>query len=279
MKTALKYPGSKSALAEQIIQQFPTHKVYLEPYFGSGAVFFKKPPSYMETINDLDGRIVNFFKVCRDYPDELAMAINLTPYARSEYESIKEDHAGENIKETDDPIENARRFAVRCNQSFGGTTSAPVGWRHSKVSTGPNCPQLWIKIPKTIIEIAKRLKYAQIENKDAVKLIEDYKTSEVLIYADPPYLSDTRGKRLYFYEMGSVNEHERLLLSLLSHPGSVILSGYDSDLYNDMLPDWSKIKMQAFDAIGKKRTEVLWLNFEPASQIGMAELMGKDKGR
>ncbi len=72
MNTILKYPGSKWRIADWIIEHFPAHKVYCEPFFGSGAVFFNKPPLYIETINDIDGDVVNLFRICREYPDELA---------------------------------------------------------------------------------------------------------------------------------------------------------------------------------------------------------------
>ena len=85
MNAILKYPGGKWRIAEWIISYFPEHKVYLEPFFGSGACFFNKQPSYIETINDMNGDIVNLFRVCRDYPEELAEKINLTPFSRDEF--------------------------------------------------------------------------------------------------------------------------------------------------------------------------------------------------
>ena len=109
----MKYPGSKWTLAEWIVGNMPEHKFYLEPFFGSGAVFFNKAPSEYETINDIDGLVVNFFKACRDYPDDLARAVNLTPFSREEFFTIQESAAGEEIQLTGDCIEDARRFLVR----------------------------------------------------------------------------------------------------------------------------------------------------------------------
>ena len=111
MNAILKYPGGKWRIADWILSFFPEHKVYLEPYFGSGACFFNKKPSYIETINDVDGNIVNLFRVCRDYPEELAKAINLTPFARDEFISCN--------APSDNPVELARRTLVRYFQSFG----------------------------------------------------------------------------------------------------------------------------------------------------------------
>lgn len=117
MKAILKYPGSKWRIADWIISNFPKHKVYLEPYFGSGAVFFNKEPSYIETINDIDGNIVNLFRVCRENPGELARLISLTPFAREEFQNCYE-------IECADAVERARRTLVRYHQSFGTCNSS-----------------------------------------------------------------------------------------------------------------------------------------------------------
>ncbi|MBQ8399076.1 MAG: DNA adenine methylase, partial [Clostridia bacterium] len=112
MKTLLKYPGSKWKIVDWIIDHFPEHKVYLEPFFGSGAVFFNKTPAYIETVNDVDGNIVNLFRVCRERPMELATALNLSPFSREEFVSCYE-------MKTENPVEWARRTVVRYHQSFG----------------------------------------------------------------------------------------------------------------------------------------------------------------
>lgn len=242
MNAILKYPGSKWTLAERIVREMPTHKFYLEPFFGSGAVFFNKEPAEYETINDLDGNVVNFFRVCREYPDELARAVNLTPFAREEFFSIQERAAGQNIQLTGDTVEDARRFLVRCCQGFGSKLADRVGWKNTKQPAGPNNAAIWSRIPFTIYEAAERLKNAQIENTDAVQLIKACNNPDCLIYADPPYLGDTRGrKRLYRVEMLTTAAHIELLDALLDHKGPVILSGYDHQLYNDKLRKWRKV--------------------------------------
>lgn len=92
-KAILKYPGGKWRIADWIISHFPPHKVYCEPFLGSGAVFFTKRPAMIETINDINGEIVNLFKVCRERPGELAAALKFTPWAREEYVNCKETRA------------------------------------------------------------------------------------------------------------------------------------------------------------------------------------------
>ena len=105
MNPILRWPGAKWRIADWIIQHFPEHDVYCEPFFGSGAVFFRKNPSGTETINDVDHNVVNLFRVVRDSADELAKAIELTPYSREEYRDCHEQKG--------DEIEQARRFLVR----------------------------------------------------------------------------------------------------------------------------------------------------------------------
>lgn len=263
MIAAFKYPGAKWSYAEWINSFVPQHKYYIEPFFGSGAVFFRKEPAKYETINDMDGLVVNFFRACRDYPDQLACAINLTPFSRQEYMQIQEDAAGEEIKLTGDCIEDARRFAVRCSQSFGPKLADRSGWKNTKCSSGPVNPEIWSKIPDTVYEMAARLKHAQIEQTDAIKLIRDFNHPNCLIYADPPYLGETRNNnRLYRVEMMKEEQHMKLLDALIAHKGPVIVSGYDNDLYNQTLSGWHKEQKEGFSSVASKRIETIWMNFD-----------------
>lgn len=241
-------------MASWIVNQMPEHEVYLEPFFGSGAVLFNKPAARIETVNDLDGNIVNLFKVIREQPEALARAVELTPYSRQEYYQAFE------LLESDlSELERARVFLVRCWMARGGKTSDRTGWRHNIDTVTVNALPDWIGLPHAILEATNRLKKAQIENQDAVTLIERYNRQDCLIYADPPYLLETRTQRHYAHEMKD-SEHEELLLILNKHKGFVLLSGYDNDLYNDLLQGWSKLtKMSTTDAATSKQ-EVLWLN-------------------
>ena len=255
MKAILKYPGAKWRIADWIIGYFPTHSVYCEPFFGSGAVFFKKEPAYTETINDIDGNIVNLFEVCRTHPEELAAAINLTPFSRKEFCNCYDT----NVK---NPIERARRTLVRYHQSFGTSNSFKKSWKNVQTAGGPRCATMWNYLPETIMEVGERLKEAQIENIDALELIKRYDSKETLIYCDPPYLPELRKKNVYAKEM-SFDKHIELLELLKQSKSKIVLSGYDSELYNDMLSDWFTAEKETTVQMGLHRTEKLWMNFIP----------------
>jgi len=238
---------------------------YCEPYFGSGAVFFNKKRSVIETINDLDGNVVNLFKVIRDYPEELARLIEFTPWSRQEYR--------QSYEMTGDSLEDARRFLARMWQAIGAKSSDSTGWRHWIAS---NCgwAESWVtKLPENILVTAQRLRHitghvVQIENQEAVKLIKRFKKPNVFIYADPPYILSTRSKRIYKYEMTDA-DHIELLELLLQHPGRVLISGYDNEIYNNFLGGWRKETRLAQCEGGRKRQEVLWMNYEPQRPISL----------
>jgi DNA adenine methylase len=241
----------------------PEHVHYLEPFFGSGAVFFCKQPSKFETINDLDSDVTNLFRVIRTRKDELAAAVEMTPWSREEYDASFT-HAG-------DELEDARRFLVRCWQSFGAKFNDETGWAHSISSRGRYCTQNWRALPKRIAVVADRLLHAQIENQPGVKVIKRYSNPEVLIYCDPPYVQKIRGDRwsgeMYSAELTDA-DHAELLDVLDAHPGPVILSGYACPLYDDRLKHWTRLTHDATAERGKKRTEILWMNPECVRRQG-----------
>jgi DNA adenine methylase len=271
----LHYPGSKWSMADWIIEHMPEHETYLEPFFGSGAVLFNKAPSKIETVNDLDGQVVNLFRVIRDRPEDLAEKIRWTPYSRQEYY--------DSYETTGDELEDARRFLVRCWMARGAKTSDRTGWRHNiDVSHCPNktVPKQWMEMPEKIVVIAQRLQGIQIEHQPAVKLIERYRRPDVLIYADPPYLMETRHGRMYRHEMTD-DDHLELLDSLDAHPGPVLLSGYAHPLYDERLKHWHRETKVVQAEGGKKRKEVLWINpvaVEPMGQQTIFSLPGVQLG-
>lgn len=256
----LRYPGAKWRLASWIAAQFPAHKVYVEPFFGSGATFFTKSPSHSELINDLDGDVVNLFRVLRAKPsaEAKASALESTPWAREEWADAKESRT----QPAEDPIERARRFLVLAWQSHGQRLGYGCGWRHDgPQGSHQSVAQQWRNLPGRVLASVERLKDAMIECRPALDIIHRYRGEEVLLYCDPPYLGSTRRhKRLYNHELSRADEHEELLAALLAHPGPVVLSGYASELYDERLRGWAKATAPSVTEKGKPRTEVLWMN-------------------
>ncbi len=253
MKSVLKYPGAKNRIAKQICRYIPKHDVYLEPFAGSLAVLLNKPRSHIETVNDIDMDIVNFFHILRERGEELKRMIRLTPYARNEYIRA--------FEYTEDEVERARRFCVRCWMGYGCGNLYQNGFRSGQQSHSPNPANAWAMLPDTIEESADRLKGVQIENLPAIELLARYNTEDVFAYLDPPYLHGTRKNYLYKYEMTD-EDHETMLKTVLNHPGIFLISGYENDMYNDYLSGWRKAIISTQSECGYKRKEVLWMNYE-----------------
>jgi DNA adenine methylase len=260
VKPILKYPGAKWKYAAWITQYIPRSMVYVEPYFGSGAVYFNLPwiPK-LAVLNDLDNDIVNLFVVIREHGDKLAALIEATPWARAEYEA--------SFIPAGDKIEAARRFLVRCWQAHGTRTNVQTGWRNVGVSASGSTISLWKKLPKRIYAIIERLRDAEIDCRPALQVIERYCSPNVTIYADPPYVLTTRAGEMYEHEMTDA-DHVALLDTLNAHPGPVILSGYACALYDDRLSKWHRIETRSISEKGGVRTEVIWMNREPPKQQG-----------
>lgn len=252
MKTVIKYPGAKNRIVPWILNYIPEHDVYLEPFAGSLAVFFNKRPSHIETINDIDNDIINFFRVLRDYPDDLIRKIELTPFGRSEYIAA--------FEETDDLIEKARRFLIRCWQGFGNSQLYQNGFKSGQQAHSPNPARAWVDLSETLKIATERLKGVQIECLPALDLIARYNTPDVFMYLDPPYLPETRKNYLYKHEM-STSDHEELLKALLKHPGKILISSYENELYNDYLRGWQKVYHKTTAECGIKRIETLYMNY------------------
>lgn len=202
MKAVLRYPGAKNRIAGWICSHIPEHDVYLEPYAGSLAVLLNKEPCHIETVNDLNDEVVNYFRVLRDSPGKLQSLVSLTPYSRAEYEKAYE--------YTDNEIERAWRFCVRCWMGFGNSDVYRNGFKSGQQRNSPNPAKAWAGLPGIMEAASRRLKNVQIENLPAPELIRRYDTADVFMYIDPPYLQGTRKGYLYKYEMDDKG-HEELM--------------------------------------------------------------------
>lgn len=262
VNAVMKYPGAKWSVANWVIGHFPQHRSYLEPFFGSGAILFNKPRSSIETVNDLDGDVVNLFYWIRTAPERLAQAVHWTPYAREVY-----DRAWAAQYTETDPFHRAVDFYVRLMMGHGfRTTGERVGWKNDvQGREKAYAAKYWCEAPGVIFKAAERLRGVQIECRPAVELISRFNFPNVLIYADPPYLLGARHGKQYRHEMTDA-DHQDLLYVLKAHKGPVVLSGYDSDLYNDALRGWYKDETSSIAQTSGKRREVIWMNFEPFGQ-------------
>lgn len=261
MKTVLKYPGAKNRIADWICHFIPKHDVYLEPFFGGGSVFFNKPwKAHIETINDLNDDVFNFFKILRDRPDDLIRAIDLTAYSRAEYDNSWSDSEGI------DDVEKARRFAIKCYMSIGAGNRYKNGFRTGQQKVSPNPAKSWSGFPDVLQVASERLKGVQIENIDAFELIKRFDTKDVFIYLDPPYLLSTKKGNMYHHEMTD-DQHLKLLKMIVDHPAKIMISGYGNPMYNSILKDWHKESKNTLAESSQKRTEVLWMNYLPENKL------------
>lgn len=280
MRAVFRYPGAKWALAEWIISHFPAgyeKLAYLEPFVGSGAVFFNKNPGKVETINDLDSNVVNFFRVLREHPEEFRRMIELTPYSREEYELAVESFTHE------DPMEMARRYFVRVMMGVGAKSNAKGTWRVEPRPYPGGAAKKWYSCTDILTAAAMRLRgidnLVQIEHTDALKLIERFDSENVLMYLDPPYLRTTRRSgALYRHEMGL--DGQRRLLELISkNKARILISGYQSDLYDEYLQGWYKDTAMCHTTSGEKAEEVLWMNYPPPiEQVSIFDEKGGSNG-
>jgi DNA adenine methylase len=267
------YYGGKTTLAERIADLLPPHRHYVEAFAGSLAVLLAKPPSLMETVNDLDGHLMTFWRVLRDRPEDLMRVCALTPHSRAEHQAAYD-------LDVVDELERARRVWVCLTQGRGNTLRR-TGWRHFQDPgrRGPtSMPDYLTSYVERMRGAAARLAHASLEQRDALDLIADYgRHAEVCIYADPPYLGSTRSSRQYLVEMSHDDQHQALAEALHACAASVVLSGYHSPLYDKLYADWHRVEIATYTGQGNhsadrndRRVEVLWSN----RHLGHDDLFG-----
>lgn len=261
MKPPVPYFGSKARIADQVVALLPDHGHYVEPYCGSLAVLLAKPASRMETVNDLDGDLMCFWRVLRDCPEDLVRACDLTPHARAELTAAWEP--------TTDDVERARRVWIRLSQGRGGMMRR-TGWRHYAATSGSSIgmPGYLEAYRGRLLPAADRLRDVSLECLPALTVIGKYgAAADVLLYVDPPYLGSTRtdSNSRYGVEMRTDADHRELAAALTDCRAAVVLSGYDSPLYAELYAGWHRYELTTMTGnatTAKDRTEVLWSNRE-----------------
>jgi DNA adenine methylase len=263
-RPVLRWHGGKFRLSSWIRSFFPPHQVYVEPFGGAGSVLLTKEPAYAEVYNDLDGDVVNFFRVLRDEALRAALCelVALTPFSREEFERAYEP--------TDDPVERARRLAIKAGMGYGssGGTKENTGFRIDSGRKWSTDFAQWVKYPDAIAAVGSRLSGVLIENRPATSVMMQHDARTTLHYVDPPYVFSTReGRRwnsdkYYRHEMTDM-QHMDLLCCLKNLQGMIILSGFHSEMYGRELAGWTEFSC---DSRGnaqrgtKINREVVWCN-------------------
>ena len=267
--------GGKYSHLDWLLPLLPKTTHYCEPFGGSAAVLLNREPSLLETYNDLDGEVVNFFRVLRDQKEALIEAIGLTPFAREEFEKA----ISEPVEGLSD-LERARRFYVRARQVRTGLAQkASSGrWAHCRLTSRAGMAgavSRWLGSVEALPEIAQRLLRVQIEHDHAENVIRRYDSDETLFYCDPPYPHSARGdSNAYKYEMTD-DDHVRLAELLHQVRGKVALSGYHCDLLDELYGNWTCVEAPSkkVHSVKTERTEVLWVNYDPYAETSQWPLI------
>lgn len=259
MRTPLTYYGGKQKLAAQIVELMPRHVAYLEPFAGGAAVLFAKPPAERETLNDIDGQIMAFWRCLRDQPEALASAVAMTPYGRQEWRDSSEP--------IEDDIEAARRLLVNIDQSFSRSRDNWSPPSLLKARKGRWQPGTWANLPDRIRSAAHRLANVCLENADAIDLIPRWDNAETVIYVDPPYIGEHRTtmSKGYAHDAGP-DLWPRLVDELLGiENAAVILSGYPNEEVGRL--GWRTVELHALKNVQARAggrlpavPETLWLS-------------------
>jgi len=285
-----RWAGGKGKLAAWIVQYVPAGHIYVEPFAGAASVLWHLPsPFPVEVLNDLDGDIVNLYRVLQDKGkfEELAHRLIFTPYARAEFARALE--IGKDANATD--IDRAWAFFVKQNQGFGGKAKVLGDWGRAATLINNNMAATtsqWRSRLKLLSFWHERLSRVQIDCIDGIECIEYWDTPETVFYVDPPYVPDTRKDRRLYKNDPDLAYHERLVETILAAKGKVLLSCYDHPVYAPLVKaGWRKLRRETACYMAGKirgsrlqglgaakahapRTETLYLNFTPPSGKGAA---------
>jgi DNA adenine methylase len=262
----LRYHGGKWKLAPWLISFMPPHRIYVEPFAGAGSVLLRKPRSHGEVLNDMDGEVVNVFRVLRDpaKAGELRRRLELTPFAREEFKDA--------YTPASDDIDAAVKMIVRAFMGYGSASMTRMhvtGFRSNSNRSGTIPAADWANWPAEVPAFVRRLRGVVIENRDFEQVIRQHDSPGTLFYVDPPYITSTRsslslknGNRGHYYRHDMIDEdHRRMAAALHQVEGMVVLSGYPCEIYDAQLfPDWTRHETKHMADGARPRVEVVWLN-------------------
>lgn len=279
-KAPFGYYGAKLRLAKRIVAMLPPHNAWVEGFCGSAALTLAKRPSPIEVINDLDGEVVNLFEQLRCNADELCRAVALTPYARQEFAAARAGQDDNGDDSDRDNLERARRFLVSTMMTVNGTIGSGrsgFSFSQSYAREGREARvNRWYNLPDRLANVVERLRGVRVENRDARELVEMFADRPAtLVYLDPPYF--IRRDHRYLVDANYEEFHEQLLARCSRARCMLLISGYETELYNRILSEergWTRevVRTQTRDTSGRdyERTEVLWMNsvFRQAKELG-----------
>lgn len=260
LTTPISYYGGKQKMAAIILPLFPPHRTYVEPFFGGGAIFFAKPPSEIEIINDYNEWVANFFQVCRDDFDALKHRIEYTMHSEAAYRESGLVLRGGGDGGKQHSISLAWSFWVQANMSFANGLFKGFAFsmdrNEAKIKENARRKFDW--------RISCRLEKATIFNRDALDVIERYDSPDTFFYLDPPYAESDCGH----YEKGK-DVYYQLLEVLPKLKGKWLMSSYPSPLLSELRDAHGWRNIDTIKALsvsgnhngGKTKTECLTANY------------------
>lgn len=267
----MRYHGGKWKLAPWIISHFPEHRIYTECFGGAASVLLRKPRSYAEVYNDMDGEVVNVFMVYRDNGASLLDKIWSTPFARDEFKT--------SYFPNEDVVEQGRRTIARSFMGFGSAavtktrhtttrfSNPTTGFRANSNRSGTTPAHDWANYHEAAKVFIERLRGVTIENRDAFDVMRQHDSANTLHYVDPPYIAASRDAGSdYKHEMNDA-DHIKLAASLHALHGKVIVSGYSSSLYDELYKGWRREEKAAMADGAAPRTEFLWMNYDADNRL------------
>lgn len=256
--------GSKYRWLDFIVDHLPETERYVEPFGGAATVLLNREPAPIEVMNDIDGDVMNFFEVLRDQRDELIDALERTPYHESEHQQSKTEPDGYL-----DPVERARRFFIASTMSYNSNSNPTMGGfaystSESRRGMAQHVSRYRYKVER-LETVADRLQRVQFFSREAVPIIERFDGADTLLYLDPPYPHESRGRKEYRFEMGD-EDHRELAEAVQEAEAHVAISSYRNELYDELLAGWNVVesgsKKTSSKSADQERTEALYLNYQ-----------------